>query len=143
MTVEEMRIEACARAAHEVNRAYCAATGDTTQPSWEDAPEWQKSSARNGVKGALAGNTPEQSHEAWLEEKKAAGWQFGLTKDPAKREHPCFIPYADLPKEQRAKDILFTGTVRLVAASLGMSVTYPNGQTIDWSKTQIAFDEES
>ena len=31
-------IEACARAAHEANRAYCLALGDTSQPSWDDAP---------------------------------------------------------------------------------------------------------
>lgn len=64
-------IEACARAAHEANRAYCIAIGDASQVAWDDAPEWQRSSARNGVVGALNGNTPEQSHEGWLAEKKA------------------------------------------------------------------------
>src|SRR5438105_262770 len=37
-------VEACARAAHEVNRAYCLALGDASQVAWEDAPEWQRSS---------------------------------------------------------------------------------------------------
>lgn len=115
LTTEEEKnkaIEACARAAHEVNRAYCAALGDTSQPSWESAPDWQRSSAINGVFGALKGNTPEQSHEGWLEEKRAAGWKFGPVKDPDKKEHPCFVPYAELPPEQRAKDHLFVTTVR-------------------------------
>lgn len=112
-------VEACARAAHEVNRAYCFALGDTSQPAWEDAPDWQKSSAINGVAGALAGNTPEQSHEGWLAEKAATGWKYGPVKDPEKKEHPCFVPYADLPPAQRAKDGLFIGTVRLVASALG------------------------
>ncbi len=104
------RTEACARAAHEVNRAYCIATGDTSQPSWEDAPDWQKSSAINGVQGALLGNTPRQSHEGWLREKKAAGWVYGPEKDPEKKEHPCFVDYDLLPPEQRQKDFLFTST---------------------------------
>ena len=37
--MDEKKIEACARAAHEANRAYCIAIGDTSQPSWDDAPE--------------------------------------------------------------------------------------------------------
>lgn len=68
-------LEACARAAHEANRAYCVALGDDSQASWEDAPVWQRDSARNGVRGVLAGNTPEQSHESWLREKEATGWR--------------------------------------------------------------------
>lgn len=114
----ENEIEACARAAHEANRAYCIAIGDTSQPSWGDAPDWQKSSARNGVAVALAGSTPEQSHECWLEEKRATGWKYGAVKDPEKREHPCFVAYADLPSSQRAKDDVFLSVVRAVAHAL-------------------------
>jgi hypothetical protein len=40
---------ACARAAHEANRAYCLALGDETQAPWHDAPDWQKESAIEGV----------------------------------------------------------------------------------------------
>jgi hypothetical protein len=118
MTTEERTIEACARAAHEVNRAFCLALGDTSQPSWDDAPDWQKSSARNGVSGALVDTTPEQSHETWLAEKKGAGWKYGPVKDPEKKEHPCFVPYAQLPAAQQAKDHLFTSTVREMAKAL-------------------------
>jgi hypothetical protein len=120
MTKEARIVLACARAAHEVNRAYCIAIGDTSQPPWENAPAWQRESAINGVKGALAGATPEQSHESWLQEKAATGWKFGLVKDPEKKEHPCFVPYSLLPKEQRQKDVLFTTTVRSVAAALDL-----------------------
>jgi hypothetical protein len=33
-----MEIEEIAKVAHEVNRAYCQALGDFSQPKWEDAP---------------------------------------------------------------------------------------------------------
>lgn len=118
MTAAAAITEACARAAHEANRAYCIAIGDTSQPSWDDAPEWQKSSARNGVSGALTGATPEQSHESWLAEKRATGWKFGPVKDPEAKEHPCFVPYAELPPAQRNKDALFLSTVRAVSIAL-------------------------
>lgn len=114
-------IETCAHAAHEANRAYCVAIGDESQPHWEDAPEWQKVSARNGVHGALSGNTPEKSHGLWLKEKVETGWRYGPVKNPETKEHPCFLPYADLPPEQKAKDTIFVNVVRAVAAGFSVS----------------------
>jgi hypothetical protein len=113
-------VEACAQAAHEANRAYCVATGDRSQPSWKDAPEWQKESARNGVVHALSRDaTPASSHESWLAQKRAEGWTYGPVKDPEKKEHPCFRPYNELPQEQRAKDSLFIRVVRAMGIALG------------------------
>lgn len=112
-----MNNEQIARISHETNRAYCASLGDFSQSAWEDAPDWQKQSALNGVQFHLdchaAGITPEPSasHEAWLEEKRAAGWTYGPMKDPEKKEHPCFRPYDGLPVEQRMKDFLFGAVV--------------------------------
>ena len=62
------RIEKCAQLSSEINRAYCEAIGDPPPPSWEDAPEWQRDSARNGVKATLDGSvrSPQESHESWL-----------------------------------------------------------------------------
>jgi hypothetical protein len=107
-----------AKTAHEVNRAYCAALGDLSQPEWEDAPEWQRSSAINGVRAHLSGSlTPEQSHESWMAEKRAAGWKYGAVKNPEAKEHPCFVPYAELPVEQRVKDYLFKAVVEVDAVA--------------------------
>lgn len=98
---------------HEANRAYCKTLGDASQPSWEDAPDWQKKSAINGVNFHLdnPGSSPSQSHENWLAEKTAAGWKYGPVKDPEKKEHPCCVPYDQLPVEQRRKDLLFIAVV--------------------------------
>ncbi len=105
-------IEAAARAAHEINRAYCSALGDCSQVPWDEAPGWQKESARKGAALHLSGDaSPAASHEAWLEEKARAGWKYGPVKDPAKKEHPCFLPFEDLPREQQAKDHLFRAAV--------------------------------
>jgi RyR domain len=102
-----------ARVAHEINRAYCAAIGDNSQPAWADAPDWQKNSAIAGVNMHMANPnaTPEDSHKSWLAQKQAEGWTYGPVKDPAKKEHPCFLPYDELPQEQRVKDYLFRGVV--------------------------------
>lgn len=110
-----MTREQIARAAHEINRAYCVSIGDTSQPVWEEAPDWQKQSALNGVNHHLEGSlTPEQSHESWLAEKAASGWTYGPVKDVVKKEHPCFVPYSELPQEQRVKDYLFKAVVEVL-----------------------------
>lgn len=102
-----------AKAAHEINRAFCAALGDETQVAWEDAPEWQRASIISGVEMHLANPdaTPEQSHESWLAQKLADGWAYGEIKDAEKKQHPCCVPYDQLPPEQKAKDYLFRAAV--------------------------------
>lgn len=119
-----LKIEICARAAHEANRSYCLSIGDKTQPSWDEAPDWQRESCRRGVAGALSGNSPEQSHESWRADKSRDGWTFGFIKDPAKKQHPCMAPYAALPVEQRLKGHIFVGVVQAVGRALGLPVPF-------------------
>lgn len=106
-----------AKVAHEVNRSYCQAFGDNSQPTWEDAPDWQKSSAINGVNFHLANPDagPDHSHNEWLKEKRETGWKYGPVKDPEAKEHPCFVSYEELPPEQKAKDFLFRGVVHVLS----------------------------
>jgi len=105
--------EEVAKVCHEVNRAYCQALGDNSQPPWDEAPEWMKTSALNGV-NLHADNPdagPEASHESWMAEKEATGWKFGPVKDADLKEHPCMVPFVDLPREQQAKDFIFRAVV--------------------------------
>lgn len=114
--MDEDRGLTIARVCHEVNRAYCQALGDFSQDTWEDAPQWQRDSAVNGVRMHLANDVdPEASHEAWRKEKVEAGWQFGLDKDPEKKEHPCMLPFSQLPQAQKAKDFIFRAVVHALA----------------------------
>ena len=107
-------IKYIARVCHEVNRAYCAALGDESQVSWEDAPEWQKNSAIGGVLLHIyrpeAG--PKASHESWAKQKVLDGWKYGPVKNPERKEHPCLVEWDELPVEQRAKDFIFAGVVK-------------------------------
>ncbi|MDD4852985.1 MAG: RyR domain-containing protein [Acinetobacter towneri] len=111
-----MKTISIAMMCHAINAAYCQSMGDDSQPNWEDAPDWQRNSAIAGVEMHLANPdaTPEQSHESWYKVKEAEGWKYGEVKDMEKKEHPCFLPYEELPDEQKAKDYLFRTTVHLV-----------------------------
>lgn len=99
--------EIVARACHEVNRSYCDLIGDYSQVAWADAPQWQRDSAINGVALAAKGATPEELHESWSDQKRADGWAWGPVKDAEAKTHPCLVPYAELPAEQKVKDLLF------------------------------------
>lgn len=111
--------EDVAKRCHELNRSYCSMIGDDSQPSWENAPRWQKESAFNGVCNVFmalnAGEkpTPEASHESWMAEKLRDGWKYGEKKDPKRKEHPCMVPFDELPPEQQMKDMLFVAMASL------------------------------
>jgi len=106
-----------ARVAHQVNRALCSAFGDYSQPSWEDAPEWQRESAIKGV--VFRQQNPNEpisaQHDAWMDEKLAAGWKYGEVKDAEAKTHPCIRPFHELPREQQAKDWVFVAVVRALS----------------------------
>lgn len=109
------RVTRIAQVAHEANRAYCATLGDFTQPTWEEAPEWQRTSAINGALAYLDSQGiagPAEMHESWMAEKLADGWVYGPEKDPERKTHPCLVDYFELPEEQQAKDRLFLGVLR-------------------------------
>ena len=108
-----MKIEDIAKFAHELNKAFCLSIGDASQPSWEDAKEWLRSSALNGVKFHIENPdaSPSASHDNWLKEKISDGWVYGEVKDPDAKTHPCCVPYDELPTEQKSKDYIFKQTV--------------------------------
>lgn len=110
---EGIRVARIAKVCHQANKAYCETLGDMSQADWENAPEWQRNSAINGVKFHLANPNARASasHEAWLAEKEANGWTYGEIKDEAKKSHPCMVPFAELSPSQQAKDHLFKGVV--------------------------------
>ena len=92
-------------------------SNDSSQPKWEDAPDWQKNSALAGVRfhfenpdaGASA------SHDNWREDKVNDGWVWGPVKDPEKKQHPCMVAFDELPIQQRLKDYLFKSIVHALA----------------------------
>lgn len=109
-----MQVKDIARICHEANRAYCETLGDLSQHSWEYADQAQKDSMIRGVEFRLANYIAgaDAQHNAWMANKTKEGWRFGLVKDAVKKEHPCLVPYDQLPPQQRRKDLLFMAIVQ-------------------------------
>jgi hypothetical protein len=107
-------LKSIAEFAHEINRAYCEAIGDHTQPKWADLPAHLQAGIMMGVEANMDSiMSPEQSHSVWMEEKRRTGWKYAPVKNVEAREHPCMVPWDLLPQDQRVKDYLFVAVMRL------------------------------
>lgn len=106
-----MTIEQIAEVCHEANRALQRLNGEVVNFPWESTSESLRASAIEGVRAAIDGATPRELHEKWVDHKSAEGWTYGPVKDFAKKEHPCFLPYDELPESQQIKDRLFLAIV--------------------------------
>ncbi len=118
-----------ARICHNANKMLCETQGDFSQKEWSEAEQWQRDSAIKGVEFCLANPDAPASanHRSWLAEKQATGWKYGPVKDADKKEHPCFIPYDELPDAQKAKDHLFKAIVSSLAPFLEKSEAVTGG----------------
>lgn len=43
-------------------------------------------------------------HEVWAAQRRAEGWSYGPERSDRLRQHPCLIPYDELPEEEREYD---------------------------------------
>ena len=118
--MQHVRVKAIAKICHEANRAYCQALGDNSQKPWDECPDWQQSSAIDGVLFHISnpGAGDSASHDNWMREKLARGWQYGIEKDEQAKTHPCLVPFHNLPPEQQAKDALFRSIVHATATAI-------------------------
>ena len=120
---QKLSLTHIAQICHEANRAYSEALGSTDHLPWGSAPDWQRDSAIAGVCHALSAlSTPESLHSVWMSKKLSDGWKYGPKKDAELKEHPCLLPYLDLPIEERLKDSLFYSICSVFRGSLLLDI---------------------
>lgn len=44
------------------------------------------------------------AHDVWARQRLADGWCYGPRREDAKKEHPCLVPYEDLPESEKQYD---------------------------------------
>lgn len=109
--IEDIHI---AQVVHEANRALQLILNEKPSPHWEDEEMGMKMSAVDGVENVINGATPEENHQNWMNFRYKQGWRYGEVKDAEAMTHPCMVPYAALPFEQRLKDHLFSAIVHVL-----------------------------
>lgn len=66
---------------------------------------------------ALAERLAENTHDHWAAQRFREGWRHGPTRDDVRKEHPCLIPYDQLPESEKEYDRLTAcETVRAILA---------------------------
>jgi class 3 adenylate cyclase/tetratricopeptide (TPR) repeat protein len=46
----------------------------------------------------------EHAHDIWAKQRLTDGWTLGPKRDDALKQHPCLIPYAELPESEKRYD---------------------------------------
>ena len=46
----------------------------------------------------------ENTHEIWSQQRIADGWTYGPKRDDERKEHPCLVPYDQLPESEKKYD---------------------------------------
>lgn len=44
------------------------------------------------------------AHDVWARERMKQGWTYGNTRNDTKKEHPCLVPYEELPESEKDYD---------------------------------------
>lgn len=108
-----MNVEQIAQVAHEANRVYCHVLGIAAPTIWAGFDRQQM--IIDGVQRLLDSPwlSPEDMHQLWMARMVLDGWTHGPVKDERIKQHPCIVPYDELPEHDRTKDRIF---INIVAA---------------------------
>lgn len=52
----------------------------------------------------LTENLAENTHEIWAKQRLEEGWKYGEERNDKRKEHPCLVPYAELPEPEKQYD---------------------------------------
>ena len=72
----------------------------TYKPKPIDSSHIKLSKDLENLAEILARNT----HDVWAQERIAEGWDFGIQRNDARREHPDLVPYENLSESERNYD---------------------------------------
>lgn len=62
-------------------------------------------------------------HEVWAKSRISEGWQYGEERSDALKQHPCLVPYEDLPEIEKEYDRNTAfGTLKLIT-KLGFKIS--------------------
>ena len=86
----------------------CATAGAGEKPAWEDAPDWQKNSAVNGVEYHVAHPRPVRNTATNVGSETRRAGSGGPEKSVNEKEHPCMVPLMNRRRNSRPR-ISFSG----------------------------------
>lgn len=117
----EENAESIARVVWEANRQLqIADEEDWADEPWDAAPEWRRQLCIGAVSLVCDGGVtdPAITHNFWLSGMYTDGWEWSHEKNPARKQHPSLIPWAELtPRAQLGQRLLVLITLEMMQAS--------------------------
>ncbi|MDQ3696128.1 MAG: RyR domain-containing protein [Chloroflexota bacterium] len=71
---------------------------------------------------ALLDYLAQNVHEVWASRRLAEGWRHGPARNDTRQEHPCLVPYDELPERERAYDRATAGETLRAILALGFRI---------------------
>jgi hypothetical protein len=98
---------------HEACRQLDRALRDDLREPWSKTTWWMRQTCIASVMFHIQNPDAAQdaAHEDWRKHKFELGWKAGPIPNEAIMEHPCLVPFAELPEEQRIEHALFKAVV--------------------------------
>lgn len=84
---------------------------------------------------SLSERLAESIHDIWALERLAQGWTHGPRRDDEKKEHPCLVPYKELPESEKVFDRNTAVSALKSVIALGYQIT-PSAAVIAHGETR-------
>jgi ryanodine receptor 2 len=68
----------------------------------------------------------QHNHDVWARQRFADGWRPGPVRNDDRKEHPCLVPYAELPESEKEYDRNTAQEVLKAVLALGYRIEKPN-----------------
>jgi hypothetical protein len=68
------------------------------------------------------------AHEVWAQSRLADGWRWGPERNDERHEHPCLIPYEELPESEKDFDRAIAVQTLKTIVALGFHLVRPDGE---------------
>jgi hypothetical protein len=75
----------------------------------------------------LAERLARNAHEVWARERLADGWTHGPARDDRLKQHPCLVPYDELPDSEKRYDRRTSLETLKAICALGFRIVPPRG----------------
>lgn len=71
----------------------------------------------------LSEKISKNTHEVWSAGRIRDGWVYGRTRNDDKKEHPCLVPYEELPESEKEYDRNTSLETLKLIVKLGYKIT--------------------
>ena len=61
-------------------------------------------------------------HDTWAQGRINEGWTWGAKRDDAKKQHPCLVPYEELPESEKDYDRRTATTTLKTLIKMGWNI---------------------